>query len=256
MHIAYDGTDFCGWQRQNHGPKIGVSQAISEALERIFHEKITVFASGRTDAGVHALAQVTHFDTQRPEKRFANWDLAWALKPHLPSSISVKQAFLAPDDFHATISATHKTYQYYIFNNQRRPAFLCRYAAWIRKPLDLDFLQASSQYILGKHDFKSFQSVGSDVPHTTREIYQAHWDRPKANMLRFTITGSGFLKQMVRNIIGTQLLLEKSRLPAENLQQIMGTLDRRQAGPPAPPEGLFLRRVYYPQELDNRCREL
>ena len=117
MHVAYDGTEFCGWQRQNHGPKNSVSQAIAEALERIFHEKITVFASGRTDAGVHALEQVTHFETKRPESAFHKWDLAWALKPHLPSSISVKKAFIAPEDFHSTISATHKTYQYYIFNS-------------------------------------------------------------------------------------------------------------------------------------------
>jgi tRNA pseudouridine38-40 synthase len=256
MLVAYDGTDFCGWQRQNHGSKKSVSQVITEALEQLLNEKIVLFASGRTDAGVHASGQVTHFETQRSETAFSTWDLPWALRRHLPETISVKKAWIAPPDFHATLSATHKTYQYYVYNHQRQPAFLNRYASWVRRPIDLRHLQLTSQYLIGKKDFKSFQSAGTPIKQTVREIYRAHWDQPKPHIFRFSITGSGFLKQMVRNIVGTQLLLEHRALPPSELERIIEAQDRRQAGPSAEPQGLFLRKVYYPQELDNRCREL
>ena len=256
MTVAYDGTDFCGWQRQIHGPKKSVAHAITDSLERIFNEKIILFGSGRTDAGVHAKAQETHFDTNRPESAFEKWDMAWAMKPQMPSSISIKRVMIAPPDFHATLSATHKTYQYYIYNHQRRPAFMSRYAGWIRKPLDLNHLNASAEYIIGKMDFKSFQSVGTPVAHTVRHIYKAKWEQFKPDQLRFTITGSGFLKQMVRNIIGTQLMLERKALPPDEMRRIIDAQDRKIAGPPAEPQGLFLKKVYYPQELDKRCREL
>lgn len=256
FNVAYDGTDYCGWQRQNHGPLKSVSQTIQEALEVVFQEKITLYASGRTDAGVHALAQVCHFEVSKPESFFKKFDLSWALKSHLPHSITVKDAWLAPPEFHATISATHKTYRYLIYNSPRRSVFLNRYADWIRKPMDLDFLNKTSELILGEHDFKSFQSVGTPVPHTVRTIYRAKWRRKNPEVLEFVITGSGFLKQMVRNIVGTQLLLERKQLKAEMMSEIIGLKDRTKAGPPAPPQGLYLCKVYYPLELDNKCRKL
>jgi tRNA pseudouridine38-40 synthase len=254
--VAYDGTDFCGWQRQNHGPLKSVQQVIDEALSQVLQEKIGLYASGRTDAGVHARNQVCHFDTSHPESKFIGWDFPWALKALLPPSVTVKKAWIAPPDFHSTLSADKKTYRYFIFNHPRRSPFLYRYAEWIRKPVDMGHLNASAQYILGKHDFKSFQSVGTPVAHTVREIYGAKWDRPKPHILRFTITGEGFLKQMVRNIVGTQLMLERQRENPEKMKKILEAMDRKIAGPPAAPQGLFLWRVYYPKELDNKCREL
>jgi tRNA pseudouridine38-40 synthase len=256
MLVAYDGTDFCGWQRQNHGPKKSVSQTMTEGLEAIFREKITLFASGRTDAGVHASGQVTHFETQKPVEAFTNWDLPWALRRYLPDSVSVKRAWLAPPEFHATLSATHKTYQYYVANFPRQPTFLLRYAGWVRHPLNLAHLQASSEYLVGNQDFKSFQSTGTPITNTVRKISQARWDQPRKNVFRFTVTGSGFLKQMVRNIVGTQLFLENKGLDPSEMRRILDAQDRKQAGPAAEPQGLFLRKVYYPQELDNGCREL
>jgi tRNA pseudouridine38-40 synthase len=254
--VAYDGTDFCGWQRQKHPGKPSVCQTIQTGLEKIFNQKISLFASGRTDAGVHALNQVCHFDTTRDEERIKGMDLSRAMKTQLPSSIVVKKAWIAPMEFHSTLSPDKKTYRYLIYNAQQQSAFLSRYADWIRKPLDLDYLNASSKFLLGNQDFKSFQSVGSDVAHTERSIYQAEWSWRRQNIAQFTITGSGFLKQMVRNIVGTQLLLEKKGLPAEKLHEIIKAQSRNAAGPPAPPQGLFLMRVYYPLDLDNKCREL
>ncbi len=254
--VAYDGTDFCGWQRQNHERRPSVCQTIQTGLEKIFDQKISLFASGRTDAGVHALNQVCHFDTTRAEARLKGFDLSRAMKTQLPSTIAVKRTWLAPEEFHSTLSPEKKTYRYLIYNAPQQSAFLDRYCDWIRKPLDLEFLNRCSEFMLGNQDFKSFQSVGSDVSHTVRTIEKAHWSWRKDNIAQFTITGSGFLKQMVRNIVGTQLLLEKKAIPAEKMREIIDSRDRKYAGPPAPPQGLFLMRVYYPLDLDNKCREL
>lgn len=254
--VAYDGTDFCGWQRQNHGHRPSVCQTLQNGLEKIFDQKIKLFASGRTDAGVHALNQVCHFDTDRAEIRLKGFDLSRAMKPQLPSTVVIKKAWIAPDDFHSTLSPYKKTYRYLIYNTPQQSAFLSRYTEWIRKPLDLDYLNSCSKFLLGNQDFKSFQSIGSNVSNTVRTIESAAWHWRKDNIAQFTITGSGFLKQMVRNIVGTQLLLEKRGVAAETMQEIIKFCDRKRAGPPAAPQGLFLMRVYYPLDLDNKCREL
>lgn len=254
--VSYDGTDFCGWQKQKHGDIKSVGHTIEEALEKVFNEKISLFASGRTDAGVHALNQVCHFSTHRRIDPAKKWDFCWALNSQLPRSIVVKKAWLAPEDFHATLSATHKTYRYLILNQARPSAILTRNAEWIRLPVNFEHLQESSRFLLGKHDFKSFQSVGTQVQTTEREIYQAEWKMRRPGLMQFTITGSGFLKQMVRNIVGTSLMLERKGFNPSKMQEIIESLDRTQAGPPAAPQGLYLMRVYYPQDLDNRCLEL
>lgn len=256
FEVSYDGTDFCGWQRQNHGPLKSVQHTLEEALQKVFKEDITLFASGRTDAGVHAISQVCHFDVNRSEDSMKRWNLPEALRTHLPSTILLKRIWLAPPDFHATLSATHKTYRYLIYNKPRRSVFLHRYVEWIRRPLNLEHLQASSKFLLGEQDFKSFQSVGTIVPHTVRRIYKAEWTLKKPGVYQFTITGSGFLKQMVRNIVGTQLMLDRRQENPEKLKDIIDLKNRREAGPPAAPQGLYLWKVYYPKELDNRCREL
>lgn len=254
--VSYDGTDYCGWQRQNQSQKPSLCQTIQEALEKVFKHKVSLFASGRTDAGVHALNQTCHFDTEWSEQRLLSFNLSRAIKQHLPSSIVIKKTWLAPDEFHSTLSPDKKTYRYLILNSERPSVFMNRYADWIRHPLNLDFLNECSKFVQGEHDFKSFQSVGSDVPHTVRQIEQAVWTWRKPNIAQFTITGSGFLKQMVRNIVGTQLLFERKSISAEKMSEIIHAKDRKLAGAPAPAQGLYLLQVYYPLDLDNKCREL
>ena len=251
---AYDGTEFCGWQKQNHEDRPSVCQTLQTALEKVFQHKITLCASGRTDAGVHALNQVCHFDTA---KKFNKpFDLSWAMRRYLPESIVIKKAWKVSKDFHATISADKKTYRYLVYNAKRPSPFLNRYTGWIRRPLNLNHLNASSEFLLGFQDFKSFQSVGTEVKTTEREIFSAHWRWKKAHIAEFTITGSGFLKQMVRNIVGTQLQLEQKQLNPEDMKKIIEKKDRKFAGPAVEPQGLYLLRVYYPLDLDNKCREL
>lgn len=256
LSVSYDGTDFCGWQKQKahkHGPeKPSLQETIEKALSKILNEPISLSASGRTDAGVHAVAQIAHFETAKALPK----DLCWALKYMLPSSIAVRQAWIAPQSFHSTLSAEKKTYRYWIWNAPRSTALLGRYSHWVRSPLDLDYLNQQAEYLTKKQDFKSFQSVGTTVQTTIREVYQAHWSRRKGNLVQFEITGSGFLKQMVRNIVGTQLDLYIKSQPIEKIDEILKSLDRRRAGSAAPPQGLFLYRVYYPSDLDIKCRQI
>lgn len=252
--VSYDGTGYCGWQRQGHD--IGIQQVLEEALGKLFQQKIVLFASGRTDAGVHAIAQVCHFDVDVPESRLLTRDMCWALRSMLPPAISVRKAWIAPDDFHATLSAIRKTYRYFIYHHPRPNPFWVRTSHWMRYPLELSHLQASTPHLLGRHDFKSFQTVGTPVKDTVRTIFDAKWEQKSRHLLQFTITGEGFLKQMVRNIVGTQLLLEKEERDPSEIAQIIAAKDRRKAGPSAPPEGLFLWKVFYPADLDKRCRPL
>jgi len=254
--ITYDGTDFCGWQKQKehkHASELpSIQETIEQALSRVFNEPITLSGSGRTDTGVHALAQVAHFITERPLPK----DLCWALRGHLPSSVVVKAAWLVPMEFHATLSATHKTYRYKVWNKPRASALLHRYSWWIRRPLDIDFLNEAAKFLVKNQDFRSFQSTGTEVKSTIREVLSARWVRKSNGLLEFEITGRGFLKQMVRNIVGTQIDLYIRGESPSKMVEILESKDRRKAGTTAPPQGLFMYRVYYPEELDNKCRRI
>lgn len=252
--VSYDGTDFCGWQKQRPQDQVSVQQTLEKALSQLLNEQITIFGSGRTDAGVHAIGQVAHFTTTKNINR--EWDFCWAVRALLPPSITVKRAWIAPEEFHATLSATHKTYRYWIYNGPRHSALLWRYSEWARKPLDLDYLNSVSKYLVGKQDFKSFQTAGTEVAHTVREIYEAKWTRRNGHLIEFKITGDGFLKQMVRNIVGCQQTMARKGLEAEYIQDIIAAQDRNKSGQTAPPQGLFLWKVYYPENIDKSCREL
>lgn len=260
--VSYDGTDFCGWQRQNlereknKKQKPSLCRTIEDALVKIFKHEINLHSSGRTDAGVHAIEQVCHFDTPKTPEELKGWDLSLALRNKLPPTIVIKKVWIAPDDFHCTLSAEKKTYRYLVLNAQQPSPFALRTMGWMRKPMDLDYFNQITSYIIGEHDFKSFQSVGTEVNHTVRTIYKAEWVWKTPKIAQFTITGSGFLKQMVRNIVGTQLLMARKDMPAEHIQQVILAKDRRSAGAPADPQGLYLMKVYYPLDLDNGCREL
>ena len=256
--ISYDGTDFCGWQRQKdhkHGPSApSIQETLEKALEKLFNHPINVSASGRTDAGVHALAQVCHFEVETSRK--IPRDLCWALKAKLPPSITAKAAYAAPREFHATLSAVNKTYRYWVWNSDRGSALLHRYSWWIRNPLDLDRLNQMSQHLLGKQDFASFRSMGTPVKHTVREIYEALWWQRRPGLLEFKVTGNGFMKQMVRNMVGSQVDIAWRGQPVEKIKEMIAFQDRTKSGPAAPPQGLFLERVRYPKSLDRKCRRL
>ncbi|MBX3018257.1 MAG: tRNA pseudouridine(38-40) synthase TruA [Bdellovibrionaceae bacterium] len=256
MLISYDGTDFCGWQRQGehkNSPKLpSIQETLEKAVGQILNHPLDISASGRTDAGVHAVGQVIHFETERKIPQ----DLCWALRSKLPPSISPKALWLAPDEFHATLSAVNKTYRYWIYNQPRASALFHRYSWWIRTPLDLSRMNRSAEQLLGTQDFASFRNVGTPTKTTIRRIDRAVWTETKPGILKFEVTGSGFMKQMVRNLVGTMTELEIRGKNPEKMSEIIALKDRSEAGPAAPAQGLFLMKVRYPKALDNKCRQL
>jgi tRNA pseudouridine38-40 synthase len=250
--ISYDGTDYEGWQRQADG-KATVQEALEIGLSRIFNQRITVTASGRTDGGVHAEAQVVHFKAPKDPTQMK---LVRALNSVLPEAIAVKKAWLAPEEFHAQKSAVRKTYRYLIHNSPIPDPLRRRYTAWLKKPLNIEKLNEITKPLLGEHDFKSFQTSGTVLKTTVRTIEAAHWRVAGENLVEFRITGTGFLKQMVRNIVGTAIYLEQNDQPPAEMARILAAKDRQIAKNTARPEGLRLESVEYPADLDNKCREI
>lgn len=266
LHISYDGSEYHGWQRQTdpEGKETQktVQGTIEKAVATIFGEKLSVVGASRTDVGVHAQKQVAHFDCKKDPRTLR--DLRYSLQSLTPDSIVVKEAFIAPFDFHSIATAEEKTYRYSILNRTVPSALRRGSTWWVREPLDLDHLNEASQFLLGTHDFKSFQTSGTHVESTTRTLNRLHWEHTgSAETLLFEIQGRGFLKQMVRNIVGTLVGLQlhgpyrnRQKLPPSNVKLILDAKDRRKAGTTAPAHGLFLSDIRYPPELDNRCHPL
>ncbi|MGE3972920.1 MAG: tRNA pseudouridine(38-40) synthase TruA [Bdellovibrionales bacterium] len=253
MCLSFDGTDYFGWQRLGHTP-ITLQQTMEEALSEFFSRSIKVMGCGRTDSGVHAEAYHAHFDAPLDPARIPR--LHDALQKLTPHTIAVRRIWIAPPEFHALRDVTKKTYKYRIDNRRIPNVFNQRFFTHVRRPLDVDFLNEASQFILGYHDFKSFQSSGSTPKSSDREILEAFWETDGNGRITFTITGSGFLKQMVRNIVGTLLDMQKYARKPDYVLQVLAAKSRQAAGTTAPPQGLTLSRVYYPEFLDNECRKI
>ncbi len=250
--ISYDGTAFQGWQKQ---PGVTTVQGtIESALSQIYNEPIRIVGSGRTDAGTHAVGQVAHFAP--PKVLNAEPRLVRALNSLLPETAVIKGAWEAPPEFHARKSAIRKTYIYRIWNHPIRSALWHHRALWVPAPLDLKRLNLLSSVIKGRKDFKSFQTQGTVVKSTIRRIDQCVWRQRAPGLIEFVITGNGFLKQMVRNLVGTLLYLERNQLQPTDLLDIFEARDRQAAKATAAAHGLYLYRVQYPLTLDNKCRKL
>jgi len=253
--VAYDGIEFAGWQRQKHSAKPTAQGTLESSLSRLLDRPVRVIGASRTDAGVHALAQVAHFEVPSG-KDLSNYQLVRGLNGILPEAMVVRGAYLAPENFHALASAEGKTYRYLIHNSSIRNPLRRHRTAWVDRPLDLNVLNRLTLPLLGELDFKSFQTSGTEVLHTVRRIDGAVWRPAGPALVEFSITGNGFLKQMVRNIVGTLLDLHFSGKPPEMMKEILDAKDRRRAGRSAPPQGLYLTKVHYPGDLDNQCRKL
>lgn len=240
--IEYDGTDFEGWQVQAGGRT--VQGEIEKALTRMLQRPIRITGSGRTDAGVHAFGQVANFRCEThltPEIFFSG------LNSLLPDDIVIRTCEAVPENFHARFDARHKTYHYNIRNCRIPPAIGRQYAWFIRKPLDLDAMRQAVLHIIGTHDFKSFENTGSPRAHTIRTVFDAALETTDAarEEILFRITANGFLRYMVRNIVGTLVDVGRSRLTPEAFAAIRDGKNRGAAGATAPPNGLFLVRVVY-----------
>lgn len=252
--LEYDGTNYFGWQRQPGMPTI--QQAVEDGLSRLFDSPISVISSGRTDQGVHALAQVAHFVAPRDIGRYKIVHAAQAL---IPKDIVITDAYEVDPSFHAQFKTLSKTYCYRFLNRPVPSAIHNRYSLWVSRPMDIEALNEAAKFLIGEHDFASFRSKGTYTRSTVRRIYHAEFIR-KGEFVEFRINGSGFLKQMVRNIVGTLLDITWERRHPSSLTELIEAKDRRQAGMAVPPQGLFLEQVFYPPEfnapLDKSTRSL
>lgn len=240
--IAYDGTNFNGFQKQPNGRT--VQEEVEKTLKKINNgQEITIFGSGRTDAGVHALGQVIHFDyhDKRPLER-----LRFALDTQTPEDVAVRSVEEAAEDFHARYHVVEKTYHFKVQIAKPRSPFLRHYAAYYPYPLDLQKIQRALPDLLGTHDFTSFCATGSSVEDKVRTIYQAEMlvDAEKTE-LTFIFRGDGFLYKMIRILVGTLLKIGNGKIAEDSLPSIIAQKDRNEAGPTAHPEGLYLAEVKY-----------
>jgi tRNA pseudouridine38-40 synthase len=241
--LEYDGTRYHGWQRQKNA--LTIQQVLEEALQRLTGERIALIGSGRTDAGVHARGQVANFRTTSaiPLRAFHQ-----GLNSLLPRDIAVLSADEAPPSFHARKSARAKTYEYRILNRGNRSPLHHHYGWWIALPLDLAAMAGAAAALPGEHDFTAFRASGSDNLNPVRRVLAATWRDSPGGWLTFTITATGFLRGMVRSLVGTMVEVGRGTAPATILTELLESHARHLAGPTAPPQGLYLVEVFYDNE--------
>ncbi|MGI9270689.1 MAG: tRNA pseudouridine(38-40) synthase TruA [Woeseiaceae bacterium] len=244
LGIEYDGTAYNGWQRQRTGD--GVQAHVETALSAVANEAIEVCCAGRTDAGVHASGQVVHFDTTSERS-----DRSWILgaNTNLPDDIAVTWAQPVSDEFHARFSATARSYRYVIRNCLVRSALDRHRAWWVYQTLDAERMNAAAQVLLGKHDFSAFRAAGCQASTPTREIMSITVVRHGENII-LDVTANAFLQHMVRNITGTLAAIGSGDDTIESLSEILASKDRKKGGVAAPPHGLTLVDVAYPDDFE------
>ena len=244
--IEYDGTDYSGWQVQNNKAKSKkqnktIQQTLENTLAKILQEKIKVIASGRTDAGVHAFNQTANFKTK---SSLACRNIQKALNSALPEDIRIKKAEDIHPDFHARFSARSKRYRYAIVNDSFVSVHLRRFCSLVRYPLDLSKMRRAARYLLGRHNFRSFQAVDKRERHPVRRILRLDI-RKSGNLIYLDIEANGFLYRMARNIVGSLIEVGRGRLAPEDIKRILRAKNRIYAGPCAPAKGLCLMEVKY-----------
>lgn len=248
LGVEYDGTDFCGWQRQAHASS--VQQALESALSRVADAPVEVTCAGRTDAGVHATHQVVHFDTAavRPER-------AWirGVNSNLPPGIGVRWMRPVPDDFHARFSATARSYRYLILPDPVRPVLRRNRVAWTWRALSPAPMQAAARHLLGEHDFSSFRAVACQARHPVRTVLRLEV-AALDDGIRLDIEANAFLHHMVRNIAGALMAVGAGDHQPDWVKRVLEARDRTLAGVTAPSGGLHLVGVRYPERFGLPAR--
>lgn len=239
MIVAYDGTNYSGWQLQENAPT--VEGVLNQALTKLLKQEIQVIGASRTDAGVHARGNVAVFDakTTIPGDR-----LKYALNPLLPEDVRIMDSSQAADDFHPRFCDTEKTYEYQIWNSKDLLPTMRLYSYWYSRPLNVDSMNKAAKLIPGEKDFKSFCAAGAQVSTTVRKVTGAEVFK-SGDMITIRVKGEGFLYNMVRIIAGTLIRIGEGKWEPEKMTEIIESCDRTKAGPTAPPQGLTLMKIEY-----------
>lgn len=242
LGIEYDGSDFLGWQRHDGGPT--VQAAVEEALGFVAHHPVEVVCSGRTDARVHAACQVVHFDSEA--ERDAR---AWVLgtNTRLPAGVRVLWCQPVDDAFHARYGARARRYRYRILNRPVPPAIQRQFLSWERRPLDADAMHRAAQALCGEHDFSAFRTAQCQAKHPNRHLHDIAVRRDDDQVI-VEVQANAFLHHMVRNIVGSLILVGLHEQPEDWLGRLLAGKDRTVAGPTAPAEGLVFLGPKYPAE--------
>ena len=241
LTVAYDGTNYCGWQVQPNG--LAVQEVLNRCLSELLKTKIEVIGASRTDAGVHALGNVAVFDT---EARMPAEKFSYALNTRLPQDIRIQNSCQVPDDFHPRFQETVKTYEYKIYNRKFPDPTKRLYTYFYYYPLDVEKMRQGAAYLIGEHDFKSFCTEKPEVTNTVRTIYSLNVIK-EGDMIIIRVTGNGFLYNMVRIIAGTLIRVGGGFIEPQQIKKILEAKDRTLAGETARPEGLTLVEIRYPE---------
>ena len=245
--VAYDGTNYGGWQIQKNA--VTVQEKLTQALEQTLGYRVNVTASGRTDSGVHAAAQVCHFDaeTNIPAEKFAE-----ALNFRLPDDISVLRSVAVPQSFDCSRSAKRKTYCYRVYLSRFKSPLKERYSVQVKYPVDVNKLKRAGKLFEGEHDFKAYCAAGSQVKTTVRKVYSVEvktFESRGSDDVEIYVTGNGFLYNMVRTLAGTMLYYAADRLSEEDIIKSLENCDRSRVGKTMPAKGLTLESVVYDSEI-------
>ena len=246
IKIEYFGKNYVGWQMQQNG--VSIEGKICEAAEKLLGHSIKLYGSGRTDSGVHALGQTANFYT---ESRVPTGKIAGGLNAYLPEDIRIISAEEKPMKFHARYDAKSKEYVYVIYNRSIMHPVLRDRATHVFYELDLEKMKRAAKDLIGEHDFSAFMGSGSNVKNTVREVYDARFEK-EGNLIRFYIRGNGFLYNMVRIIIASLIDIGRGRFEEDRIRKILSSRDREMANVTAPPEGLYLREVFYEEGEEEK----
>lgn len=243
LGLEYDGAAFRGWQTQPGGNTL--QDSLETALAQVAAHPVATVCAGRTDAGVHAIGQVVHFDTsaQRPLS-------AWVrgVNAHLPAAMAVRWACCVPDDFHARFSARARTYQYWLLVDLVRPALLARRVGWVFRPLDLEAMQAATPLLEGTHDFSAFRAAECQAASPVRSLHACRVEQ-RGRLIRFEFRANAFLHHMVRNLVGSLVYVGLRRQPPEWIGEVLAARERHRAAPTFAAAGLYLSAVEYDAAL-------
>ncbi len=248
MTVAYDGQHYNGWQKQVNG--LGVSDRIEQEIQNMTGEKVNPVGSGRTDSGVHALAQVCHFDTYN--QKIDGKVFAVALNRLLPADIRIMESQEVDGTFHARFTAMGRTYRYYIKQEREMTPFDARQVAKVRRFPKIELLNEYAAHIQGTHDFTTFTSRGDRSTSRWRDVYESYWayetDRFGSKVLTYTISGNAFLYKMIRSLVGSMLEFAEKGVSAAEFKQILDSRDRKRSGRTASPWGLYFYAISYDPE--------